>query len=112
MQLKNTDGMIAVSLRAELDMMRRKHDALRDEVEAQKSQLIKALLDKDQYRREAEDSSRELHKAVAGQPTNPEVGKTAEKIEKLRARYKKLQEVSCGRKPPQTPMTWKWPAVN
>ncbi|KAK8039635.1 hypothetical protein PG993_008046 [Apiospora rasikravindrae] len=90
--LKETDGMLAVSLRAELDALRRKYDNLKGDYDNKQEQLVVALIDKDHLRKEVETVSNELQKAVDGQAVNPDVAKTTEKMEKLRARYKKLSE--------------------
>ncbi|KAI0484350.1 hypothetical protein GGR56DRAFT_668928 [Xylariaceae sp. FL0804] len=93
-ELKNTDGMLAVSLRAELDVERKKYRALKDESEAMQKQLLAAFIDKDELRREAEQANRELQRAADGQTPSTDSVKQAEKMEKLRARYKQLQQVS------------------
>lgn len=90
--LKRTDGMLAVSLRAELDAERKKYKALRDEFEAQRSQLLTAFIEKDQLRREAETANREMQRAADGQTVNTDSAKQSEKMEKLRTRYKQLQQ--------------------
>jgi protein HOOK3 len=92
-ELKNTDGMLAVSLRAELDAVRKKHDGLKTEFDGRQEQLVSALIEKDQLRKESEAAHAELQKAANGQAVNPDVvAKTTEKIEKLRVRYKQLSE--------------------
>ncbi|KAK6844475.1 HOOK protein [Apiospora arundinis] len=91
-ELKQTDNMLAVSLRAELDALRRKYDTLKGDYDSKQEQLVVALIDKEQLRKEAETANTELQKAVDGQSVNPDVAKTTEKMEKLRARYKKLSE--------------------
>ncbi|KAK8129713.1 microtubule binding protein HOOK3 [Apiospora kogelbergensis] len=91
-ELKETDNMLAVSLRAELDGLRRKYDILKGDYDSKQEQLIVALIDKEQLRKEAETANNELHKAIDGQAVNPDVAKTTEKMEKLRTRYKKLSE--------------------
>lgn len=93
-ELKETDNMLAVSLRAELDGLRRKYDILKGDYDSKQEQLIVALIDKEQLRKEAETANNELQKAIDGQAVNPDVAKTTEKMEKLRTRYKKLSEVS------------------
>ncbi|KAK7948787.1 HOOK protein [Apiospora aurea] len=90
--LKETDNLLAVSLRAELDALRRKYDNLKGDYDNKQEQLVVALIDKDHLRKEVENVSNELQKAVDGQAVNPDVAKTTEKMEKLRARYKKLSE--------------------
>ncbi|KAI0001550.1 hypothetical protein F4779DRAFT_622400 [Xylariaceae sp. FL0662B] len=93
-ELKNTDGLLAVSLRAELDMERRKHKALKEEFEAQRAQLLTAFIEKDELRRDVEAANRELQKAADGQTVSTDSIKQSEKMEKLRTRYKQLQQVS------------------
>ncbi|KAI0016656.1 hypothetical protein F4780DRAFT_758569 [Xylariomycetidae sp. FL0641] len=91
-ELKNTDGMLAVSLRAELDAERKKYRCLKDEAEAQQKQLLAAFIEKDELRREAEQANRELQKAADGQTVSTDSIKQSEKMEKLRTRYKQLQQ--------------------
>ncbi|KAI2617267.1 hypothetical protein GGS26DRAFT_576659 [Hypomontagnella submonticulosa] len=91
-ELKNTDGMLAVSLRAELEAERKKHKALQDQFEAQRSQLLTAFIEKDQLRREAEAANREMQRAADGLTINTDTAKQSEKMEKLRTRYKQLQQ--------------------
>ncbi|KAI1381178.1 hypothetical protein F4677DRAFT_402357 [Hypoxylon crocopeplum] len=91
-ELKRTDGMLAVSLRAELEAERRKHKSLKDEFEAQRTQLLTAFIEKDELRREAEAANRELQRAADGQTVNTDSVKQSEKMEKLRTRYKQLQQ--------------------
>ncbi|KAL7624569.1 hypothetical protein AAE478_006136 [Parahypoxylon ruwenzoriense] len=93
-ELKKTDGMLAVSLRAELDAERRKYKSLKDEFEAQRSQLLTAFIEKDELRREAETANRELQRAADGHTVSTDHVKQSEKMEKLRTRYKQLQQVS------------------
>ncbi|KAI1845388.1 hypothetical protein JX265_005249 [Neoarthrinium moseri] len=92
-ELKNTDGMLAVSLRAELDSLRKKYDGLKSDFDARQEQLVSALIDKDQLRKEVEAANAELQKAAAdGKAVDPNVAKTADKIERLRVKYKELSE--------------------
>ncbi|KAI0472225.1 hypothetical protein F4859DRAFT_483535 [Xylaria cf. heliscus] len=91
-ELKNTDGMIAASLRAELEVERRKNKLLKDESEAMQKQLLAAFIEKDELRREAEHANRELQKAADGQTVSTDFIKQSEKMEKLRTRYKQLQQ--------------------
>ncbi|KAI1734919.1 hypothetical protein F4680DRAFT_462092 [Xylaria scruposa] len=91
-ELKNTDGMIAASLRAELEVERRKNKLLKDDSEAMQKQLLSAFIEKDELRREAENANRELQKAADGQTVSTDYIKQSEKIEKLRTRYKQLQQ--------------------
>ncbi|KAI0846627.1 hypothetical protein F5Y00DRAFT_243619 [Daldinia vernicosa] len=91
-ELKRTDGMLAISLRAELEAERNKHKSLREEFENQRSQLLTAFIEKDQLRREAEVANREMQRAADGLSVNTDSAKQSEKMEKLRARYKQLQQ--------------------
>ncbi|KAJ8123504.1 hypothetical protein ONZ43_g564 [Nemania bipapillata] len=91
-ELKNTDGMLATSLRAELEVERRKYKLLKDESEAMQKQLLTAFIEKDELRREAERANRELQKAADGQTVSTDYIKQSEKMEKLRTRYKQLQQ--------------------
>ncbi|KAI6093012.1 hypothetical protein F4821DRAFT_114579 [Hypoxylon rubiginosum] len=91
-ELKRTDGMLAVSLRAELDSERRKLKSLKDEFDAQQTQLLTAYIEKDQLRREAETANREMQQAADGQVINTDSARQSEKMEKLRTRYKQLQQ--------------------
>ncbi|KAI2777555.1 hypothetical protein F4815DRAFT_284611 [Daldinia loculata] len=93
-ELKRTDGMLAISLRAELEAERNKHKSLREEFENQRSQLLTAFIEKDQLRREAEVANREMQRAADGLSVNTDSAKQSEKMEKLRTRYKQLQQVS------------------
>ncbi|KAI8962064.1 hypothetical protein F5Y11DRAFT_324137 [Daldinia sp. FL1419] len=91
-ELKKTDGMLAISLRAELEAERNKLRSLKDEFENQRSQLLTAYIEKDQLRREAETANREMQRAADGLSVNTDNAKQSEKMEKLRARYKQLQQ--------------------
>ncbi|KAF7533030.1 hypothetical protein G7054_g7446 [Neopestalotiopsis clavispora] len=92
-ELKTTDGLLALSLRAELDSLRKKHENLKYDFDSRQEHLVSALIDKDMFRKEVEAANAELRKAAeGGQPVNPDVTKTMEKIEKLRVRYKQLSE--------------------
>ncbi|KAJ3577417.1 hypothetical protein NPX13_g3150 [Xylaria arbuscula] len=93
-ELKNTDGMIAASLRTELEVERKKSRLLKDESDAMQKQLLAALIEKDELRREAENANLELQKAADGHTPSTESIKQSEKMEKLRTRYKQLQQVS------------------
>ncbi|OTB11295.1 hypothetical protein K445DRAFT_215788 [Daldinia sp. EC12] len=84
--------MLAISLRAELEAERNKHKSLREEFENQRSQLLTAYIEKDQLRREAEAANREMQRAADGLSVNTDSAKQSEKMEKLRARYKQLQQ--------------------
>ncbi|KAI2611754.1 uncharacterized protein GGS25DRAFT_483956 [Hypoxylon fragiforme] len=89
-ELKKTDGMLAVSLRAELELERKRHKGLREEFENQRTQLLTAFIEKDQLRREAEAANRELQRAADGLTVSTDSVKQSEKMEKLRGRYKQL----------------------
>ncbi|KAI1403343.1 hypothetical protein F4819DRAFT_451681 [Hypoxylon fuscum] len=91
-ELKRTDGMLAVSLRADLEAERKKHKALKDQFEAQRTQLLTAFIEKDELRREAEAANREMQRAADGQSVSTDSAKQSEKMEKLRTRYKQLQQ--------------------
>ncbi|KAI1101187.1 hypothetical protein F4804DRAFT_316800 [Jackrogersella minutella] len=91
-ELKRTDGMLAVSLRAELEAERKKHKALKEDFENQRTQLLTAFIEKDQLRREAETANREMQRAADGLPVSTDSAKQSEKMEKLRTRYKQLQQ--------------------
>ncbi|KAF4983225.1 hypothetical protein FZEAL_1310 [Fusarium zealandicum] len=92
-ELKNADVVIISSLKSELDHAREELSYSISERDAQKTQLVEALLTKDKFRKEAEEG-RELQD-VAGNPSDdtPEGGKK-DLIEKLRARLRELREVS------------------
>ena len=94
-ELKKTDGMIAVSLRAELDSERKKSKALKEEGDNFQKQLLTAFIEKDQLRQEAEKSNHKLQEALDGQTPSTEHIKAGEKLEKLRAKAKELKEVSA-----------------
>ncbi|KAI0376376.1 hypothetical protein F5Y04DRAFT_266410 [Hypomontagnella monticulosa] len=91
-ELKNTDGMLAVSLRTELEAERRKYKSLKDQFEAQRSQLLTAFIEKDQLRREAEAANREMQRAADGLTITTDTAKQSEKMEKLRTRYKQVKQ--------------------
>ena len=108
-ELKSTDKLISESLKAELDRLREEYSFVVSERDAQKSQLIEALLAKDKLRKEIEEG-RELHEtaaaaaagvtATATSNTGPAdagtpeaVKRSGEKIEKLRARLKERKHV-------------------
>ncbi|KYK54562.1 M protein repeat protein [Drechmeria coniospora] len=90
--LKSTDKLISESLKDELDRLREEHNFVVSERDAQKSQLIEALLAKDKLRREAVDNDTSTI-AAADPDAEDAARKSGEKIEKLRARLKerKLQ---------------------
>lgn len=90
--LKNTDGMLATSLRAELEAERKRYRLLKEELENTRGKLLAVFIEKDELRRELEHASFELSKAADGQAVNMDYIKQSEKMEKLRARYKQLQQ--------------------
>ena len=96
-ELKSTDKLISESLKSELDWLRDEHSFLLKERDAQKSQLIEALLAKDKLRKDAEDN-KDLQEAATTASTDADAAeaakKAADKIEKLRARLKERQQVS------------------
>ncbi|RYP26502.1 hypothetical protein DL767_008006 [Monosporascus sp. MG133] len=96
-ELKKTDGMIAVSLRAELDAERKKSKSLKEEGDNFQKQLLTAFIEKDQLRREAEEANRQLQAAADGQTPSTEFIKQGEKFEKLRVKAKELKEVSASK---------------
>ncbi|ORY64289.1 uncharacterized protein BCR38DRAFT_343864 [Pseudomassariella vexata] len=91
-ELKQADGMLAVSLRSELDALRRSYKDLKSNFDSKLEQLVTAFIEKDKLRKDNETATAELQKAADGQYVDPNVVKTTEKMEKLRARYKKLSE--------------------
>ncbi|KAI1160037.1 hypothetical protein F5B18DRAFT_634237 [Nemania serpens] len=91
-ELKKTDATISVSLRRELEMERNKNKLLKDDSEAMQKQLLTAFIEKDELRREAEQANRELQKAADGETVSTDYIKQSEKMEKLRTRYKQLQQ--------------------
>lgn len=96
-ELKSTDKLISESLKAELDRLREDYRFAVNERDAQKSQLIEALLAKDKLRKDIEEG-RELQDAAVGGPADADASdaakKSGEKIEKLRARLKERKQVS------------------
>ncbi len=96
-ELKSTDKLISESLKAELDRLREELTFVTGEREAQKSQLIEALLAKDRIRKEAEEV-KELQETAAlssaNQDSSEAAKKAAEKIEKLRERLIERKQVS------------------
>lgn len=96
-ELKSTDKLISESLKGELDRLREELDFVTGEREAQKSQLIEALLAKDKLRKETEEL-KELQDtaalSTADQDSSEAAKKAAEKIEKLRDRLIERKQVS------------------
>lgn len=91
-QLRATDAMVSESLKAELDRLREKHSFIISERDAQKSQLIEALLAKDKFRRDLEEGKDISDGKGADAPETSK--KESEKVEKLRARLIERNEVS------------------
>lgn len=89
-ELKRTDGMLAVSLRTELDAKRAEFKSLRDLYENSQTQLLNTLVDRDEQRRQKE----ELAQQVAGAPEGPGEFMTQEKFEKIKQRHNTLKSVS------------------
>lgn len=96
-ELKSTDKLISESLKAELDRLREDYSFVVSERDAQKSQLIEALLAKDRLRKEVEDA-KELQENSTSGPADADMSeamkKSSEKIEKLRTRLKERKQVS------------------
>ncbi|OAQ97859.1 hypothetical protein LLEC1_00014 [Akanthomyces lecanii] len=88
-ELKSTDKLISESLKAELDRLREELAFVNNERDSQKTQLIDALLAKDKFRKDAEET-KELQEtaalSTANQDSSEAAKKAAEKIEKLRDR--------------------------
>lgn len=96
-ELKSTDKLISESLKAELDRLREDYNFAVSERDAQKSQLIEALLAKDKLRKEVEDTKELQESSTAGPPdtdVSDAMKKSTEKIEKLRTRLKERKLVS------------------
>ncbi|KAM4059292.1 HOOK protein [Hirsutella rhossiliensis] len=94
-ELKGTDSLVSESLKAELDRLREDCSLVVGERDAQKSQLIEALLAKEKFRKEIEEG-KELHDTSATEPIDADASeaakKSGEKIEKLRARLKERKQ--------------------
>ncbi|PFH62408.1 hypothetical protein XA68_13634 [Ophiocordyceps unilateralis] len=94
-ELKSTDSLISESLKDELERLRDEYRLVVGERDAQKSQLIEALLAKDKFRKEFEEG-KELHDSTATRPSGADTSeaakKSGEKIEKLRARLKERKQ--------------------
>ncbi len=99
-ELKKTDGMIAVSLRAELDSARKKSKAIKEESDNLQKQLLTAFIEKDQLRRETEEANRKVQAAADGLTPSTDFIKQGEKFEKLRVKAKELKEVSASKSSP------------
>lgn len=105
-ELKSTDKLISESLKAELDRLREEYNFVVSERDAQKSQLIDALLAKERLRKEVEDTKELQESSMAGSADadmSETMRKSSEKIEKLRTRLKERKLVSCYSHPCQYP---------
>ncbi|KAG5930604.1 hypothetical protein E4U60_007017 [Claviceps pazoutovae] len=94
-ELNSTDKLISESLKVELDRLRENYNFVVVERDAQKSQLIDALLAKDRLRKEVEESKELQENATnspAGANTSEAMKKFTEKIEKLRTRLKERKQ--------------------
>ncbi|KAG5933327.1 hypothetical protein E4U59_006939 [Claviceps monticola] len=94
-ELNSTDKLISESLKVELDRLRENYNFVVVERDAQKSQLIDALLAKDRLRKEVEES-KELQESATTSPAGANMSeatkKFTEKIEKLRTRLKERKQ--------------------
>ncbi|KAF5001363.1 hypothetical protein FDECE_10967 [Fusarium decemcellulare] len=94
-ELKSTDVVIISSLKSELDHVREELSYAISERDAQKTQLVEALLAKDKLRKEVEEG-RDLQD-VTGNPSEGDAtdgGKSRELIGRLRTRLVEIREVS------------------
>lgn len=89
-ELKSTDNLISASIKAELDSLREEVKIMTSDMDAQKSQLIDALLAKEKFRKEVEEH-KEAQEGLATNPTDPKGG---ELVTKLRDRLRERQQVS------------------
>lgn len=95
-ELKSTDMLISESLKAELDRVREETKVATTEREAQKTQLIEALLAKDKLRKDMEELKEIQETAAitaATQDASEATKKANEKIEKLRDRLIERKQV-------------------
>ncbi|KAH7366923.1 hypothetical protein B0T11DRAFT_251918 [Plectosphaerella cucumerina] len=98
-ELKQTDQLISASLRDELDAARIEVKNAHIKNEENQSALVKALLEKDEMRKELD-----THKEHGSGEAGPEAAKNAEKIKQLRTRLSERNEVSSNvLTPPPTP---------
>lgn len=96
-KLQSTDTLVARALKRELDQLRENLNYSIYEREAQKSQLIDALLAKDKLRKEIEDSkcSQDENASRSINTDTSEVARKSENmVEKLRARLRERKQVS------------------
>lgn len=114
-ELRGTDKVIIDSLKGELDRLREEMSYTTSERDAQKSQLIEALLAKDSFRKELEAGKESPDGAQGlGITMDSEVSeankKSSEKVEKLRARLIESRQVS-GFEFPGPNKIESWPTV-
>lgn len=104
-ELTSTDKLISESLKAELERLRENYNFVVSERDAQKTQLIEALLAKDKLRKDVENA-KELQENSTSGPADLNVSeairKSTEKIEKLRARLKERKQVRLTTSVPDT----------
>lgn len=94
-ELKSTDKLVSESLKRELDRLRSEHNDVVNDRDAQRSQLIDALLAKDRLRKDFEIPKETTSPVAVADAGNAEtVEKLSDKIEKLRTRLKERQQVS------------------
>ncbi|KAI9149149.1 hypothetical protein HJFPF1_11197 [Paramyrothecium foliicola] len=96
-ELRSTDKLISESLKSELDRLRDEHSFVLNERDVQKTQLIEALLAKEQLRKSVE-GHKESQDTTAGTGDADVAAaheKDKEKITKLRERLKERQQVSA-----------------
>ena len=93
-QLKSTDKLVSNSLQDELARMREKYKFATSERDAQKSQLVEALLAKEQLRKDVAEGKDLQEAAAKDADVSEAVKKEGDKIEKLRARLVERNEVS------------------
>lgn len=86
-ELKQTDQLISASLRDELDAARIEVKNAHIKNEENQSALVKALLEKDEMRKELD-----THKEHGSGEAGPEAAKNAEKIKQLRTRLSERNE--------------------
>ncbi|KPM41215.1 hypothetical protein AK830_g5359 [Neonectria ditissima] len=96
-ELKNTDRLIRESLKADLERTREELRIISFELDAQKTQLVEALLAKEKYRAMVEEG-KDLQDATSLDADTSEVGKKySDKIGKLRTRLIEIRHAECAR---------------
>ncbi|KAK7416582.1 hypothetical protein QQZ08_011946 [Neonectria magnoliae] len=91
-ELKNTDRLIRESLKADLERAREELRLASLELDAQKTQLVEALLAKEKFRRMVEEN-KELQDATSLDADTSEAGKKiSDKVGKLRARLLEIRQ--------------------